>query len=473
MGLSHDAQVGLIAQELETIFPQAVQDTDMGYKMIQYEKLVPITISAIQEQQTQINTLSQQINDLALSEAGTLPSLSTPQLATNLISPLVSDQPITIDAPTIIKDQHTSTPDLIVEGEIAADSVSARIAKLDTLEVKEIVADRIIAGSIEGLDAKIATLSAKTTSTLSDSDLTDLTDRIKARLESLVATDSATAVDLPTPPEATDSAVLDTNVYDLTSNISSDSATLLTADINFVTVNNYLAVIGSATITQLSVTDTLNVNQIQSTCTSDPSSPCLPTLALQPLGGTVNLAQDTLIVDSSGQVSVNGNLSVTGTLALHPNSTDPSPLGKLLQIYNEEGVEVGSINASGSANLAELTTKLVTIASPATATASSSLITTTTTSNATAGNAVLVSPNTELTIVSPFVTPNSLVYLTPTGNSDNKVLFVKSKTSCDQSTPSCEASFTVGIDAPASSDIPFNWWIIELASPESTLTPNP
>ncbi|KKU25837.1 MAG: coiled-coil [Microgenomates group bacterium GW2011_GWC1_46_16] len=479
MGLSHDAQVGLIAQELETIFPQAVQDTDMGYKMIQYEKLVPITISAIQEQQTQINTLSQQINDLALSEAGTLPSLSTPQLATNLISPLVSDQPITIDAPTIIKDQHTTTPDLIVEGEIAADSVSARIAKLDTLEVKEIVADRIIAGSIVGLDAKIATLSAKTTSTLSDSDLTDLTDRIKARLESLVATDSATAVDLPTPPEATDSAVLDTNIYDLTSNISSDSATLLTADINFVTVNNYLAVIGSATITQLSVTDTLLAHSIQAPC--DPTnvsdltsnSSCLSTLALQPLGGTVNLAQDTLIVDSSGQVSVNGNLSVTGTLALHPNNTDPSPLGKLLQIYNEEGVEVGSINASGSANLAELTTKLVTIASPATATASSSLITTTTTSNATAGNAVLVSPNTELTIVSPFVTPNSLVYLTPTGNSDNKVLFVKSKTSCDQSTPSCEASFTVGIDAPASSDIPFNWWIIELASPESTLTPNP
>jgi len=396
----------------------------------------------------------------------------TDSLEVGTISPLASDQPITIDAPTVIKDQHTSTPDLIVEGEIAADSVSSRIAKLDTLEVKEIIADRIIAGSIEGLDAKIATLSARTTSSLSDTDLTTLTESIKARLQSLVATDSATAVDLPTPPEATDSAIQDTTSFDFSTNVSTDSATLLTADINFVTVNNYLAVIGSATITQLSVTDTLLAHSIQAPC--DPTnvsdltsnSSCLSTLALQPLGGTVNLAQDTLIVDSSGQVSVNGDLSVTGTLALHPSSTDPSPLGKLLQIYNEKGVEVGSINASGSANLAELTTKLVTIASPATATASSSLITTTTTSNATAGNAILVSPNTELTIVSPFVTPNSLVYLTPTGNGGNKVLFVKSKTSCTQSTPSCEASFTVGIDAPATSDIPFNWWIIQLEQPQ-------
>ena len=29
-------------------------------------------------------------------------------------------------------------------------------------------------------------------------------------------------------------------------------------------------------------------------------------------------------------------------------------------------------------------------------------------------------------------------------------------------TTNCKASFTVAIDAPASSDISFNWWIIQL-----------
>jgi len=81
---------------------------------------------------------------------------------------------------------------------------------------------------------------------------------------------------------------------------------------------------------------------------------------------------------------------------------------------------------------------------------------------------VLISPNTELTIESLYVTPNSLVYLTPTTNTDNKVLFVKSKESCVPTTnyqlptTNCKASFTVAIDAPASSDISFNWWIIQL-----------
>ena len=66
-----------------------------------------------------------------------------------------------------------------------------------------------------------------------------------------------------------------------------------------------------------------------------------------------------------------------------------------------------------------------------------------------------VTPNTELTINSPYVTGQTLVYLTPTGNSDNKVLFVKSK---------ADGSFIVAIDSPATTDIPFNWWIIQLQS---------
>lgn len=378
---------------------------------------------------------------LVMDQSGNvdLPTLATTELKTNLISPLSPDQPIKVEAPVVIKSVSDSTPELTVEGEIVADSISARTAKLDSLEVKNIVVDRLTANHIEGLDAKIATLSAHTTTELSDSDLESITTRIKDRLSSLTATDSGSASDLPTPPEATESAIPLVPSDQLPST-ASDSATLISLDADFVTINQYLAVIGSATITSLTVNQDIFVDKITSQN---------GTLALQPTGGVINLANSTLIVDSTGSVAVNGALSVTGALALYPDST--SPLGKLLQVFDEQGLEVASIDASGSATLADVTTQLITIASGGVATPSA--LATEATSNATAGESILASPNTELTINSPYVTGQTLVYLTPTANTDNKVLFVKSKT---------EGSFTVGIDSPASSDIPFNWWIIRL-----------
>jgi hypothetical protein len=60
-------QYGLIAQEVEEIAPDLVGERKMydeNYKLIRYEKLVPILISAVQEQQKQIEELQKQINDL-------------------------------------------------------------------------------------------------------------------------------------------------------------------------------------------------------------------------------------------------------------------------------------------------------------------------------------------------------------------------------------------------------------------------
>lgn len=60
-------QYGLIAQEVEEIIPDIVGERKMydeNYKLIRYEKLVPVLISAVQEQQKQIEELKKQINDL-------------------------------------------------------------------------------------------------------------------------------------------------------------------------------------------------------------------------------------------------------------------------------------------------------------------------------------------------------------------------------------------------------------------------
>lgn len=392
---------------------------------------------------------------------------------TNLISPLSTDLPITIASPVLIPENQTSdSPELIVEGEIQTDIISARVAQLEEIHAETIIARNIIADTIEanqiiGLDAKIATFS----SGLSDTEISSLTERIKARL-SLLSGNSPSAEDIPTPP-STESEPIN---YDLTASLATSSALLSSLEADFAVINNYLAVIGQATITTLDVTDNLYASSIQSKDLE---------LAIQPLGGRINLASNTLIVDSSGQVAINGDLLVSGQILADSASFNSleigtqkdatsSALGNLLSIYNEAGEAVATIDASGAANLASLTTGMITITGTQSATDSSALSTLlgNNSSNSTAGISKIVSPGTEVTINSPYITENSLIYLTPTGDTSNKVLFVKSKQVCSNNSPnpspseaSCVGGFTVAIDSPALSDISFNWWIIELAPP--------
>ena len=56
----HD--VGVIAQEIEKVLPEVVTTRDSGYKAVKYEKIVPLLIEAIKEQQDQINELKGIIN---------------------------------------------------------------------------------------------------------------------------------------------------------------------------------------------------------------------------------------------------------------------------------------------------------------------------------------------------------------------------------------------------------------------------
>lgn len=51
----HD--VGVIAQEIEKVLPEIVATRNNGYKAVKYEKIVPLLIECIKEQQTQINQI--------------------------------------------------------------------------------------------------------------------------------------------------------------------------------------------------------------------------------------------------------------------------------------------------------------------------------------------------------------------------------------------------------------------------------
>lgn len=52
----HD--IGVIAQEIEKILPEAVQTRENGYKAVRYEKIVPLLIQAINELQEKLDGLT-------------------------------------------------------------------------------------------------------------------------------------------------------------------------------------------------------------------------------------------------------------------------------------------------------------------------------------------------------------------------------------------------------------------------------
>ena len=59
-----NTQIGLIAQEVEKIYPNLVKEDTNGYKSVNYIGLVPILIEALKEQQSQIYELQMQLKEI-------------------------------------------------------------------------------------------------------------------------------------------------------------------------------------------------------------------------------------------------------------------------------------------------------------------------------------------------------------------------------------------------------------------------
>ena len=55
--------IGVIAQEIKDVLPEAVRTNDSGYLSVRYEKIVPLIIEALKEQQKQIEALKSIINN--------------------------------------------------------------------------------------------------------------------------------------------------------------------------------------------------------------------------------------------------------------------------------------------------------------------------------------------------------------------------------------------------------------------------
>jgi hypothetical protein len=64
MGLPRTLQYGFIAQELEKVLPTHVADLDNGYKAVNYMMLIPILTKGMQEMNTTVTALKQEVSTL-------------------------------------------------------------------------------------------------------------------------------------------------------------------------------------------------------------------------------------------------------------------------------------------------------------------------------------------------------------------------------------------------------------------------
>ena len=60
------SDVGVIAQEIEEIIPEAVTTRDNGYKAVKYEKIIPLLIESIKELKERNEILEAKLNKLSL-----------------------------------------------------------------------------------------------------------------------------------------------------------------------------------------------------------------------------------------------------------------------------------------------------------------------------------------------------------------------------------------------------------------------
>ena len=62
-----ELQIGLIAQDVEDVLPEAVTGNgprDLGYKTIKYDKLVPVLVEALKEEMSKTEELEARLERL-------------------------------------------------------------------------------------------------------------------------------------------------------------------------------------------------------------------------------------------------------------------------------------------------------------------------------------------------------------------------------------------------------------------------
>jgi len=389
-----------------------------------------------------------------------------------IVSPVVETNQLTADS---IQSTESKFGKLLIENEegetvVSIDSsgnasfgglLSAEEIQTVELRVGKIYADEIVSRKATFGDLLVASISAET---IAKADLEEIETRL-SELESKVPVS-------PTP-ESTPTEELSTQATD--SGLLADSETWPIIDpLNDVQITDSLTVLGTSSLADTSVAGQLMVD---ATVIIDKDGiQTLPgsNLKLQTYGwGGIDMLDGKVTINTEGDVFVTGELTAgrinTGGLILNESlvgeeDATSSGFGKLLAVLNKEGVEVASIDASGSAFFARLgieadysATQSGAIIAAADNYSQNGYLAPAIKTNATAGIGLLPANEEEVMIYNPQVTAESLIYVTATTNTENKVLYVKAKKTTTDDEPGW---FIVALNESIAQDVQFNWWII-------------
>lgn len=437
---------------------------------------------------------------LQVTQQLTAPLASIVGIETSVISPLSIDSNIALsfekDQLTIRNGKNATSSavatfdnqgNATLNGTLTSQGLSTADASISgTLR-----AGKIIASDIEGLEAKIGTLSA--TTIINNTNVYQSASS-SSDLESTTSNTSTTGITGNNLSSRDTRGTLDTrdtfstDFMDIAS-ISSQLAYVPSLNTDFATVNQGLMAFGPASFADVSIASQLAVggNLIITNSSIDVVG---NDLALQPLRqGGITMLGGLFTLDIDGNIQARGdatfarNVTVKGTLAANlispvADSDLIVQLGKLNQgstvndqtdsarkpefiIHNSSGSGVltidqqGSLLASGSGIFRDLIANGFHVVRGAQA--DNSL--TETIASSSAGTAIILPGQTERTIITPYVKTKSLIYLSPTSDTQSVIPYIARQTTEDLRLKT-KGSFTIQIPTRVSKGITVNWWII-------------
>ncbi len=438
-------------------------------KIIKNENTILSQKNKLNQLETKINTIS---NDKTSTNSTTFSKIVYDKLYL---------KEATISSSFFTDNLNTKTAS--VSNHLLANNISSNNIMSNTARFKLLEAEKIKVKNIEGIEAKIGNIISQQNSTQNleikknknysetekdqDKNWQQKLDKITEQLDTLnIASTSA--------------------LWALDTNINNDKDfDVNSIDANIGMFNTFLSVLGSASIVNLEVTnslvvnDNLHINQNSISTINGQEN----TLFLQKSGiGAVNILAGAITIEENGDLHVNGDLYLAGNLYIDQNiytkniNTDNAHINKSLfadilevnnilldnndlkttiathssQIANLNNQYQNMFDSSGSATL-----KKIVIAGAQPASPSSNFIKNTLTSNATAGTAYINKGENQIQIINPNIEEKSLIYITPTSDTENKVLYIKNK-HIDNDI----SYFTIGINEYTNKNIYFNWWII-------------
>ena len=175
---------------------------------------------------------------------------------------------------------------------------------------------------------------------------------------------------------------------------------------------------------------------------------------------TINLLDGAVIIAKDGSLTTRGELIAHGGIRTNEiNPISPSDRITMGKVYFTEGISV--------AKYTDATSSAVILGASDNFNQNGIYVPSIQTSAKTAGVGLLPAYSSEVVIYTDKLIDDSLIYITPTTQTKNKTLFVAQKESCmgkntllATETTVCKPYFKVALDKALTTDVKFNWWIV-------------